>query len=63
MPDVREGVAGGSGLAQILRCLRAGKVSEGVTYANELIRKHPLQAVLIGLGLQFLFSRTRRRKA
>jgi hypothetical protein len=49
----------GRGVAQVLRHVRSGKLSGGVTYANELIRKHPLQAVLIGLGLRFLFSRTR----
>jgi|GEM_PF-1464966 len=58
-PDVR---GGRSALAQVLRHMRSGKLSEGVSYANELIRKHPLQAVLIGMGLQFIFSRTRRSK-
>ena len=58
-PDVR---GGRSALAQLLRHMRSEKLGEGVTYANELIRKYPLQAVLIGMGLQFIFSRARRSK-
>jgi ElaB/YqjD/DUF883 family membrane-anchored ribosome-binding protein len=47
--------------AQAFRHVRIGSFRAALADAQQLVRKHPLQAVLVGVGLGYLLSRTKVR--
>ena len=66
--DSRGGLAGGltllaSGLGRLATQarwqVRGGRQRGMVASARQLVRKHPLRAVLLGAGLGYLLSRTK----
>lgn len=44
--------------AQAFRHMRIERFRSALADAQQLVRKHPLQAVLVGVGLGYLLSRT-----
>ncbi|TKS58252.1 MAG: hypothetical protein EWM73_03585 [Nitrospira sp.] len=47
--------------AQAFRHVRIGRFRTAFADAQQLVRKHPLQAVLVGVGLGYILSRTKVR--
>ena len=47
--------------AQAFRQVRIGRFSEAWADTRQLVCKHPLQAVLVGVGLGYFLSRTKVR--
>ena len=45
--------------AQAFRHIRIERVRAALADAQQLVRKHPLQAVLVGVGFGYLLSRTK----
>ncbi len=45
--------------AQALWHVRSGTLRGALVDARQLVRKHPLQAVLVGVGLGYVLSRTK----
>lgn len=48
--------------AQAFRHMRIERFKAALADAQQLVRKHPLQAVLVGVGLGYLLSRTKVRQ-
>ncbi len=48
--------------AQAFRHMRIERFRAALADAQQLVRKHPLQAVLVGVGLGYLLSRTKVRQ-
>jgi len=61
IPSLSPFLAPGLGqvVAQALRHGRIGQVKAVLANAHRLVSKYPLQAVLIGIGLGYLLSRTK----
>lgn len=51
----------GRGAAQAFLHVRLGRFRIAFADAQQLVRKHPLQAVLVGVGLGYILSRTKVR--
>ena len=47
--------------AQTFRHMRVERFRSALTNSQQLVRKHPLQTVLVGVGLGYLLSRTKVR--
>jgi hypothetical protein len=52
-------VSGRGWIAEALRHMRSERFKAVLKNAQQLVRKYPLQAVLVGVGLGFLLSRTK----
>ena len=61
MKTVRLASGLGCVAAQALWHVRIERFGAAVADARQLVRKHPLQAVLVGVGLGYLLSRAKVR--